>query len=126
MTKRQSIHIDGLSHRTAIPVASKIGPLLTSSVIVCFNPGTREVPDSLADQYANIFRHVGLMLEAAGGDWGHVAKMEFWTPGSDKGALDPYWIEKFPDPESRPARHTHVGASSEVRAVFTAYIPESR
>lgn len=124
MSSRRSIEIDGLSHRTAIPVASRIGPLLTSSVIVCFNPGTRDVPESLEDQYTNIFRHVELMLTEAGGDWSHIAKMEFWTPTADRGALDPFWIEKFPDPASRPARHTHVGVGEHVRATFTAYIED--
>ena len=124
MTKRKSIAIDGLSHKTAIPVASRIGPLLVSSVIAPFNPGTREIPESLQDQYANIFRHVGLMLKAAGGDWCHVAKMEFWTPGADKGALDPFWIDKFPDENSRPARHTHTGSTGAPRASFIAYIED--
>ncbi|MEM7101295.1 MAG: RidA family protein [Pseudomonadota bacterium] len=122
MTKRQSIEIEGLSHLTAIPAASRIGPLLVSSVITPFNPGTRDVPESLEAQYANIFRHVGLMLEAAGASWENIAKMEFWTPSADKGVLDPIWIEKFPDPESRPARHTHVGHGKSARAAFIAYI----
>ena len=124
MSKRRSISIDGLSHLTAIPVASRIGPLLVSSVIAPFNPGTRDVPESLQEQYANIFRYAGLMLEQAGGDWCHVAKMEFWTPSADRGALDPFWIEKFPDEDSRPARHTHVGASGATRASFIAYIED--
>ena len=80
------------------------------------------MPDTIEGQYANIFRHVGLMLEAAGGNWSHVAKMEFWTPTADKGALDPFWTEKFPDPASRPARHTHVGHGDSARASFIAYI----
>ena len=122
--KRQSIEIDGLNHKTAIPVASKIGPLLISSVIAPFNPGTRDVPNSIADQYANIFRHVGLMLEAANADWCHIAKMEFWTPTADKGALDPFWVEKFPDPASRPARHTHIGHGDSARASFIAFVED--
>jgi 2-iminobutanoate/2-iminopropanoate deaminase len=124
MSKRKSIHIDGLSHLTAIPVASQIGPLLVSSVIAPFNPGTRDVPDSLQAQYANIFRHADLMLEAAGGNWSHVAKMEFWTPTADRSALDSLWIEKFPDESSRPARHTHVGEGKTARATFIAYITD--
>ena len=119
---RRSIEIDGLSHLTAIPVASHIGPLLVSSVIAPFNPGTREVPETVEAQYANIFRHVELMLKEAGADWRHIAKMEFWTPTADKGALDPFWLERFPDPESRPARHTHVGHGDSARASFIAYI----
>lgn len=122
MSARKSISIEGLSHKTAIPTASQIGPLLVSSVIAPFNPGTREVPETLAEQYANIFRHAEKMLQAAGGDWRHVAKMEFWTPTADKGTLDPFWVEKFPDPESRPARHTHVGVGDSARASFIAYI----
>ena len=121
---RQSISIDGLSHKTAIPVASRIGPLIVSSVIAPFDPGTRNVPDTVEAQYANIFRHVGLMLEAAGADWRHIAKMEFWTPVADRGALDPFWVEKFPDEDSRPARHTHVGQGDSARASFIAYIED--
>ena len=124
MSRRKSINIDGLSHLTAIPVASQIGPLLVSSVIAPFNPGTRDVPDTLQAQYANIFRHAGLMLEAAGGNWSHVAKMEFWTPTADRTALDPLWLEKFPDEASRPARHTHVGHGTSARASFIAYITD--
>ena len=124
MSSRRSIEIEGLSHKTAIPAASRIGPLLVSSVITPFNPGTRDAPESIEGQYKNIFRHVGLMLEAAGGDWSHVAKMEFWTPTADKGVLDPIWVEKFPDPASRPARHTHVGQGDSARASFIAYIED--
>ncbi len=124
MSARKSISIDGLSHLTAIPVASRIGPLLVSSVIAPFNPGTRDVPESVEAQYANIFRHAGLMLEAAGGDWRHVAKMEFWISGNDRGAIDPFWLEKFPDEHSRPARHTHMGSTGAARASFIAYIDD--
>jgi enamine deaminase RidA (YjgF/YER057c/UK114 family) len=123
---RKSIHIDGLSHLTGIPVATRIGPLLISSVIAPFNPGTRQVPDGYPAQYANIFRHVGEMLKAAGGDWRHVAKMEFWVPAAEaRDACEPPWNEKFPDPDSRPARHTHVVADSRaVSASFIAYIQD--
>lgn len=124
MSTRRSIEIDGLSHLTAIPVATRIGPLLISSVIAPFNPGTRDVPESLEDQYANIFEHVGKMLAASGGNWSHVAKMEFWTPTADRGALDPFWVEKFPDERSRPSRHTHVAEGGPARASFIAYIED--
>lgn len=125
MARRRSIHIDGLSHLTAIPVASRIGPLLVSSVIMPFNPGTREVPEGYTAQYANLFRHIGEMLKAAGGDWDDVAKIEFWAASPEaRAACDPFWVEKFPDPASRPARHTHVGGSGAVSASFLAYIDD--
>ncbi len=124
MSTRRSISIEGLTHQTAIPVATRIGPLLVSSVIAPFDPGTRHVPERIEDQYRNIFRHVGLMLEAAGADWSHIAKMEFWTPIADRGALDPFWLDKFPDEGSRPARHTHVGQGESARASFIAFIED--
>jgi len=126
MASRRSIHIEGLRHLTAIPVASRIGPLLVSSVIMPFDPGTRDVPQGYAAQYANLFGHIGEMLKAAGGDWQHVAKIEFWAASADaRAACDPFWIEKFPDPDSRPARHTHVGGGTDVvSASFLAYIDD--
>ncbi len=120
---RTSITIDGLSHQTAIPVASKTGPLLASSVIAPFNPGTRDVPETIEAQYENIFRHAGLMLEAGGGGWEHVTKMEFWlATGADRPALEAFWLERFPDEHSRPARHTHVGGVKRMCASLLAYI----
>lgn len=126
MSKRRSIHIEGLRHLTAIPVASRIGPLLVSSVIMPFDPGTRDVPAGYDAQYSNLFRHIGEMLKAAGGDWQHVAKIEFWAAAADaRAACDSFWVEKFPDPQSRPARHTHLGGNAElVSASFLAYIED--
>ncbi len=124
MAARKSIHIEGLSHLMAIPVATRIGPLVVSSVIASFDPGTRNVPATIEAQVANIFRHVGAMLESAGAEWRHVAKMEFWMPDPANGraALEKPWVEKFPDPESRPARHTHRGDGPAVSASFIAYV----
>ena len=67
---------------------------------------------------ANLF----LMLAEAGADWRHVAKMEFWTPPVEREALDPFWLEKFPDEASRPSRHTHVGEGKVATASFIAYV----
>jgi enamine deaminase RidA (YjgF/YER057c/UK114 family) len=124
VSHRRSIAIEGLSHQTAIPVATRIGPLLVSSVIAPFDPGTRNVPESLDAQIANIFRHVGAMLVAAGADWRHVAKMEFWMPDPVAGrtALEKPWTEKFPDAASRPARHTHAGEARFASGSFIAYV----
>ena len=123
--KRRSIKIDGLAHQKAIPVGCKTGPLFASSVIAPFNPGTREVPEAIVDQYRNIFRHAGLMLEAAGGGWEQVTKMEFWlAQAADRPALEPLWLEHFPDLESCAARHTHVGGVKRMSASVLAYIPD--
>ncbi len=123
MSTRKSIAIGGLSHLTAIPAATRIGPLLISSVVSPYDPGTRNVPDTIEQQYANIFRYVGLMLVEGGADWSHVAKMEFWVPSAEyRPALEAPWLDKFPDEASRPARHTHIGQGKAVSASFIAYI----
>ncbi len=125
MSDRRSIYIEGLSHLTAIPVATRIGPLIVSSVIAPFNPGTRDAPDSMEAQYANIFQHVGLMLSEAGGSWADIAKMEFWLPNADgRAALEAPWLEKFPDQASRPSRHTHVGHGQVATASFIAFVAD--
>ena len=112
MSDRRSIVIPGLSHLTAIPVATRIGPLVVSSVIAAFNPGTRDVPDTIEAQIANIFSHVGAMLEAAGAAWDNVAKMSFWVAEpAHRAALDSPWLERFPDERSgRRATRTSPGA----------------
>ena len=125
MGDRRSISIEGLSHRTAIPVATRIGPLLVSSVIAPFDPDSRDVPVAIEDQYANIFRHAGLMLDKGGAQWSDIAKMEFWIPDAEgRTALEAPWLEKFPDEASRPSRHTHVGHGEFATASFIAYIQE--
>ena len=119
---RRSIEIDGLSHLAPIPVATRIGPLVASSVISSFDPGTRDVPDTTAAQVANIFVHVGKILAAAGAAWDDVAKMEFWVPGNDvRAEIDSHWVTHFPDETSRPARHIHVSGKV-VSASMTAYV----
>lgn len=125
MTQRTSISVEGLSHLTAIPVATRIGPLLVSSVIAPFNPGTREVPATIEAPVANLFHHAGAILQAAGADWQHVAKMEFWVPSADaRLALEAPWRARFPDAASRPSRHTHISAGGAPTASLLAYVPE--
>jgi 2-iminobutanoate/2-iminopropanoate deaminase len=120
---RRSIYIDGLSHQTAIPVATRIGPLVVSSIISPYLPGTRTPAAEFDAQLETIFGHVGAMLSAAGIGWEHVAKMNFWVQRlEDRAAIDPIWVRYFPDPASRPARHTQVAAGAAfVSADFLAY-----
>ncbi len=124
---RTSIEIPTLGHVTPIPVAARIGPLIESSIITPYDPGTRDVPAALGAQVDNLFTHMGDILEAAGAGWADVAKVTFFTedPGRTRQALNRRWLEVFPNPGSRPARHTmHSPApgTAEVACVFTAYV----
>jgi 2-iminobutanoate/2-iminopropanoate deaminase len=123
---RQSIDISSFTHVNPIPGASRLGPLLISSVIAGRDPGAATVPESAAAQYVNLFHHIGEFLKAAGGDWRHVARITFFVPDiAFRDACNPIWVEHFPDPASRPARHTQVVAGSKIASCeFIAYIDD--
>ena len=123
---RQSIEITSFTHVNPIPAASRIGPLLVSSVIAARDPGEATVPDTAEGQYLNLFHHIGQILEQAGAEWRHVARITFYVPDvSYRDSCNPIWIEHFPDAESRPARHTQFVASAKVATCeFIAYIDD--
>ena len=99
---------------------------MVSSIISPFNVGAREIPEGVDDQIANLFHHVGAMLTAAGADWNNVAKMIFYVKDlATRDRLNAPWAEKFPDPASRPARHTQQAAlvdNVHVACDFLAYV----
>ncbi len=123
MSDRRSIEVASLSHANPIPAATRIGPLVTSSIIVARDAGTTTVPDDIESQLANLFLHVGEILHAAGADWHHVAKMTFFLPSlEDRAALNDPWLAHFPDPESRPSRHTQLVDGPTAKCDFVAYV----
>lgn len=127
MAKRESVNFQGFAHNNPIPNASRIGNLLMSSVIGPYNPGTREVPEELAQQIVNIFTHVRAAVEAAGGTPDNIIKMTFFMkdPASGRAALNDEWVKMFPDEASRPARHTQplgAGSAGQVTCDFTAVL----
>ncbi|MGH6979744.1 MAG: RidA family protein [Stellaceae bacterium] len=124
MAKRRSIHIVGFKHGNPIPAATRMGPLIVSSVIVGRDPATAEMPDSVDQQCVNIFAHIRAMLAEAGATTDDVVKIDFWVPdpATGRGVINQEWIKMFPDFDSCPARHTHTGGGKTVQAAFMAYI----
>lgn len=108
MPERRSIMFPGFSHQNPIPNASRVGNIVMSSVIGGSNPGTRELPASLEAQVANVFGYIRAAIEAAGGSPANIVKIDFFVkdPTSQREALNAEWVRMFPDPDSRPARHT--------------------
>jgi enamine deaminase RidA (YjgF/YER057c/UK114 family) len=122
---RKAIEIEGFRHANPIPAACRVGPLLVSSVVVGRDPVTNEMPGDVADQLANLFDHVGAILAEAGADWRHVARMSFYVPDlSLREAINGPWLEHFPDPTSRPARHTQAADGPHVSCEFIAYVDD--
>ena len=124
---RKSIDIESFEHSNPIPAATRIGPYVTCSITPPFNPGTRDCPEELDAQIANLFTHVGQMLEGAGATWDDVAKMTFYVtdPAETRSALNGPWLERFPDPASRPSRHNLQvpgGGLVKISCDFVAYV----
>ncbi|HWC68628.1 MAG TPA: RidA family protein [Acidimicrobiales bacterium] len=122
---RRSIDVESFRHTNPIPGACRVGPLLVSSVISGRDPASDNLPDDAGAQVANVFHHVGEMLAAAGAGWEHIVRMSFFVPDiAIRSMLNGPWLERFPDPESRPARHTQVTPGVTVSCEFIAYIEE--
>lgn len=107
MSRRQSIHIDDFSHANPIPAASRIDNMVYSGVIHGMNAGSDDATVEIHQQCDRMFAHVRNIVEAAGGTTNDIIKMTLWMKDpAQRDAVNSYWEEMFPDPESRPARHT--------------------
>ena len=107
MQKRQSIDVAGAKHVNPIPSASKRGPFVASGAISGADPDTGVVPPDLDLQCRFMFENVRRVMAAAGGTPDDIIKMTVWiTDRSLREILNRHWVAMFPDPHSRPARHT--------------------
>src|SRR3954470_371277 len=107
MSKRVSIELPGVAHDNPIPAASRIGPFLVSSAISAKHPETGKISGDIEEQCDLVFAHVRTLLAQAGGSPENVLKLTVWLKNlADRPAVNKRWLEMFPDPHSRPARHT--------------------
>ena len=107
MEKRRSIEVSGVKHQNPIPAASRKGPFVVSGAISGADPDGGKMPEDLDAQCRQMFANVRRLIEAAGGTPDDIVKMTVWI--ADRGlrpTLNKHWVEMFPDPHSRPARHT--------------------
>ena len=106
MSHRESVDLPGFGHDNPIPVASRKGRFVFSGALTGRDTETRELPVTLDQQVANIFRHVRALMAEVGGTPDDIVKMTVWLVDyRDRAALNREWLELFPDPSSRPARH---------------------
>ena len=107
MEKRRSIDVAGAKHVNPIPSASRRGPFVVSGAISGTDPETGKVPADLDEQCRLMFENVRRVMAAAGGSPDDIVKMTVWiTDRSLRPILNTHWVAMFPDPHSRPARHT--------------------
>ena len=107
MEKRRSIEVSGVKHQNPIPAASRKGPFVTSGAISGADIATGKVPEDLDQQCRQMFDNVRRVITTAGGTPDDIVKMTVWiTDRALRPVLNKHWVEMFPDPGSRPARHT--------------------
>ena len=112
MAQRDSIFIDGFKHANPIPNASRIGNLIVSGAIMGRDSVTGETPETLEGQCALMFQHMRSTVEAAGGTPDNIIKVTVWLKDpASRDAVNAEWTRMFPEPQSRPARHTQKDVS---------------
>lgn len=127
---RQSIYIDGMRHKNPVPVASRLGQMVYSGGIHGFDPELGRTADGFERQCELMFRHVRDTIAAAGGAPEDIIKMTIWMKDrshESRAIVNPYWVELFPDAESRPTRHaiqtSELGSGMLIQCDFVAVLP---
>ena len=126
---RQSIYVEGFSHKNPIPAACRIGAMVYSGSIQGSDPATGQYGATLEEQSRLMFDQVRRIVDAAGGSVQDIVKMTVWMKDrSQRSALNGPWLAMFPDAQSRPARHTmnaDLDGGKLVECEFVAVIGQS-
>lgn len=109
---RRSIHVPGLDHGTQpFPMASRVGPLLSTSAVHGIDPASGELADDPATQIAQVFANLDAVVRAAGGTLDDVTQvLVTLVDKAHRPLVNEVWLARFPDEGSRPARNTQERA----------------
>jgi len=124
---RNSLYLDGFSHKNPIPAACRIGPLMMSGLVTGLNPDTGVLAPTLAGQCRFLFVHVESLMRVAGGSLDDIVKMTVWMKDrAQRRPLNEEWLRLFPDPANRPAREAlhapELGGGVLIQCNITAWI----
>ena len=106
-SKRQVIEIEGVSHTAPIPMAVRYGNLLYTSAIMGVDGATGQLGEGPDEQARLAFVNLARVLEKAGMTKDNIVRMTCHL--ADHGyreSINKPWLEWFPDPHDRPARHS--------------------
>ncbi len=104
---RTVIEVDGVGHGTMpIPTAVRIGPLLVTGSISGRSRSDGTVPTEFSDEVATLYSNIEAVVNAAGLGLDDIAKITFFVRDrAIRDDINERWLEKFPNPTDRPARH---------------------
>lgn len=130
MSVRRSIEVEGFSHGAQpIPAASRVGNIVMTGGVYGLDPATGKIPDDVEKQAELMFQNLQRIVVAAGGSLDEIVKMTVYVKVSEaRAAVNKHWLVAFPDPKSRPARHTfqndHLPANMLVQCDATIVIQD--
>ena len=104
---RRTIDVEGFNHGDQpVPAAARISNLLVTGGIFGLDPETGIIPDEADAQCALMFHNLFRILEEGGATIDHIVRLTFYTSRSvPKDVINAKWLETFPEPQNRPARH---------------------
>jgi 2-iminobutanoate/2-iminopropanoate deaminase len=107
--RQKSIEVEGLQHSVPIPLGCRVGPVLATSGIGGRDPKTGKLAPDANQQARQCFENLKSVLAAGGCDLGDVVKLTVYLGDeAHREAIAKPWLECFPDPHQRPARHALV------------------
>jgi enamine deaminase RidA (YjgF/YER057c/UK114 family) len=96
-----------LGHANPIPAASRIGNIVATGGVSGTDTSTGKIPEVAAAQCHHMFANLRTILAAAGATPEDVIRVTVWIKRPEiRAEVNKEWVEMFPDPHSRPARHT--------------------
>ena len=107
---RRSIEVPGVSHGNApIPMGARVGNMIYSSGIMGKDPSTNNLPEDAPSQAKFMFDNLRSLLAQGGAGLDDLVHVKAYVKdNSHRDALNAEWLQCFPDPHDRPARHTMV------------------
>lgn len=104
----RSIEVEGVSHGNApIPMGARVGNMICSSGIMGKDPSNDQLPADADSQAKFVFQNLRTLLRNGGARLEDVVYVKAYvTDNAHRSALNREWLECFPDPHDRPARHT--------------------
>ena len=107
MSRRQSFEVEGLGHTNPIPAVSRIGNIVATGGVSGTDTATGKIPEDAAAQCAHMFANLQKILAVAGATPADVIRVTVWIKRPEiREEVNKEWVAMFPDPRSRPARHT--------------------
>jgi 2-iminobutanoate/2-iminopropanoate deaminase len=105
MSRRQSIYSDAFAHQNPIPAACRMGNLVMTGIINGSDPQHSDTPGTLEEQCERMFARIPEVMKAAGGSIDNIVKLNVQMADlSQRGLLNRFWTQMFPDPAHRPVR----------------------